>query len=326
MMPSPARDEFRIGWICALPIEIAAAKEMLDVNFGILEEQDNTDTNSYILGQIGKHYIVIAGLGQPGTTSATTVAINMMRTFSESLRIGLMVGIAGGIPSVDHDIRLGDIVVSCPDNTCGGVLQYDMGKVVEDGTFLRIGSLNSVPRSLQTAMTNMRAAALTDDPNYPEYIKKATQRNRRTRLSFGRPDASTDRLFQAEHEHTTTATTCKDCLKEWETSRDTREEADPQIHYGIIASGNTVVKHGATRERLRRKTKALCVEMEAAGLMVDFPCIVVRGICDYADSHKNDQWQGYAALAAASYVKELLSYVPAGHVSQERLAIQFCCK
>lgn len=49
-----------------------------------------------------------------------------------------------------------------------------------------------------------------------------------------------------------------------------------------------------------------CVEMEAAGLMNNYPCVVVRGICDYADSHKNKDWQGYAAAVAVAYAKELL--------------------
>jgi nucleoside phosphorylase len=139
--PSPTWEEFQIGWICALPIEAAAAIQMLDENFGILQEQDSTNTNSYTLGRIGKHYVVIACLpgGQYGTTSATTVVINMIRTFTKSLRIGLMVGIGGGIPSADHDIRLGDIVVSCPDGHCGGVVQYDMGKVGNDGKLHRTG-------------------------------------------------------------------------------------------------------------------------------------------------------------------------------------------
>ena len=327
-MAPPARDEYQIGWICALQTEVAAAKLMLDEDFGILEEQDSADTNSYTLGKVGKHYVVIAGLpdGQYGTTSATTVAINMTRTFSQSLRIGLMVGIGGGIPSAHHDVRLGDIVISRPDGTCGGVLQYDMGKIVEDGKLQRIGSLNSPPRSLLTAVANMKAATMIEDPTYPEYIEKATSRNARTRRNFGRPDASTDRLFKTEHMHPTNAATCEGCMPEWEEPRDTREEAGPQVHYGIIASGNAVVKDGTTRERLRRETGALCFEMEAAGLMQDFPCIVVRGICDYADSHKNKQWQGYAALAAASYAKELLSYVPAGQVSQEKLVTELPSK
>ena len=136
------------------------------------------------------HCIVIACLpgGQYGATSATTVAINMMRTFSISLRIGLMVGIGGGIPSADHDIRLGDIVVSCPDGQCGGVIQYDMGKVRNDGKLHRTRSLNSQPRSLLTALNNMRAAELGYDPRYPSYIREAIQRNARMRQNFDRPD------------------------------------------------------------------------------------------------------------------------------------------
>ncbi|CAI7651444.1 unnamed protein product [Penicillium glandicola] len=61
-MAHPPRDVFQIGWICALPIEAAAAAEMLDEHFGILEEQDVVDSNTYTLGRIGKHYVVIACL------------------------------------------------------------------------------------------------------------------------------------------------------------------------------------------------------------------------------------------------------------------------
>ncbi|KAJ5642275.1 hypothetical protein N7490_006275 [Penicillium lividum] len=325
-MPRPSQDAFQIGWICALPIEAAAATEMLDEKFGILEEQDAADSNTYTLGRIGKHYVVIACLpgGQYGTTSATTVATNMLRTFSKSLRIGLMVGVGGGIPSAAHDIRLGDIVISCPEGTCGGVIQYDMGKVIADGEFERTGSLNAPPRALLTAVGTMRAAGLTDDPRYPEYLHNAIGRTARTRKNFGRHTANSDRLFQAIHDHPVSSSSCDGCLAEWEETRDKREDEDPQTHYGIIASGNKVIKHGRTREQLRLETGALCFEMEAAGLMLDFPCVVIRGVCDYADSHKNKQWQGYAALAAAAYTKELLNYIPVGRVSQESLVVDIC--
>ncbi|KAJ5693267.1 hypothetical protein N7462_002690 [Penicillium macrosclerotiorum] len=324
-MACPPQDAFQIGWICALPIEAAAAGEMLDEKFGILESQDAADSNTYTLGRVGKHYVVIACLpgGQYGTTAATAVANNMLRTFSKPLRIGLMVGIGGGIPSGLHDIRLGDIVISCPQGTCGGVIQWDMGKVVTRGEFEQTGSLNSPPRALLTAISIMRAAELTDDPQYLEYLRNATERNARTRKNFSRPKTF-DRLFKTEHEHPTTASNCDGCLQEWEELRDERENSNPQTFYGIIASGNSVIKHGATREQLRSRTGALCFEMEAAGLMLDFPCIVIRGICDYADSHKNKEWQGYAALAAASFTKELLGYIPVGHVSQEALVVEIC--
>ncbi|KAJ6033759.1 uncharacterized protein N7446_007947 [Penicillium canescens] len=304
-MAYPPRDAFQIGWICALPIEAAAAAEMLDEHFGILEEQDAADSNTYTLGRIGKHHVVIACLsgGQYGTTSATAVANNMLRTFSKSLRIGLMVGIGGGIPSAAHDIRLGDVVISYPQGTCGGVIQYDTGKIIADGEFERTGSLNSPPRALLTAVGTMRAAMLRDDPRYPEYLQNAIGRTARTRKNFGRPTAQSDRLFQANHDHPASARSCAGCLAEWEQTRHEREDNDPQPYYGIIASGNKVIKHGPTRDQLGLDTGALCLEMEAAGLMLDFPCVVIRGVCDYADSHKNKEWQGYAALAAAAYTK-----------------------
>lgn len=327
-MAYPPRDAFQIGWICALPIEAAAAAEMLDEHFGILEEQDAADSNTYTLGRIGKHYVVIACLpgGQYGTTSATTVANNMLRTFSKSLRIGLMVGIGGGIPSAAHDIRLGDVVISCPQGTCGGVIQYDIGKIIADGEFERISSLNSPPRALLTAVGTIRAAMLRDDPRYPEFLQNAIGRTARTRKNFGRPTVLSDRLFQAKHDHPASASSCDKCLAEWEETRGEREDNNPQPHYGIIASGNKVIKHGRTREQLRLETGALCFEMEAAGLMLDFPCVVIRGVCDYADSHKNKEWQGYAALAAAAYTKELLGHVPVGHISQESLVVDICSK
>jgi hypothetical protein len=99
----------------------------------------------------------------------------MVRTFSKSLRIGMMVGVGGGIPSAAHDIRLGDVVISCPEGTSGGVLQYDMGKVGAEGEFHRTGSLNSPPRALLTAINLMRADELTDDPRYPKYLFKASE-------------------------------------------------------------------------------------------------------------------------------------------------------
>jgi nucleoside phosphorylase len=66
------------------------------------------------------------------------------------------------------------------------------------------------------------------------------------------------------------------------------------------------MKDAITRDELGQRHGVLCFEMEAAGLMNAFPCLVIRGICDYSDTHKNDKWQPYAAAAAASYAKELL--------------------
>jgi len=82
------------------------------------------------------------------------------------------------------------------------------------------------------------------------------------------------------------------------------------------------MKDALHRDKLAEKWKVLCFEMEAAGLMNDFPCLVVRGICDYSDSHKNKEWQEYAAIAAAAYTKDLLYKIPPSRVEDERRIIE----
>jgi len=72
-----------------------------------------TKTLIYSLGCIGKHNVVLVGLptGQMGIAPAMAVAMQMECSFS-SIRFGLIVGIRGGVPSKDANMRLGDIVVS----------------------------------------------------------------------------------------------------------------------------------------------------------------------------------------------------------------------
>ena len=91
------------------------------------------------------------------------------------------------------------------------------------------------------------------------------------------------------------------------------------VHYGLIASGNQVIKDATFRDTLNKDLggHVLCVEMEAAGLMDNFPCIVIRGICDYGDSHKNKDWQEQAAAVAAAFAKELLEHVQPSDVDEE---------
>jgi nucleoside phosphorylase len=301
---------------------MAAAQAMLDEQHPLLPQHSH-DHNTYTLGRIGVHNVVLACLpsGLTGTTSAATVAIQMLSSF-RGLRFGLMVGIGGGVPSRENDIRLGDVVVSQPTATFGGVIQYDFGKTVQDGKFTRTGSLNRPPDVLLTALAKLRAKHMMGDHEFLRYLSEMVMRHPNMRTKFTYQGTQHDRLYEAEYDHQGNNATCSHCEASRLIYREPRSSDVPVLHYGLIASSNQVMKHGTTRDRLRRELDVLCFEMEAAGLMDHFPCLVIRGICDYADSHKNKCWQPYAAATAAAYAKELLCVIAGSQVADTRLVAE----
>jgi len=329
-----SRDLYTVGWIAALPIELAAATAMLDeehkkpLDFA----QPPSDKNSYTWGRIGEHNVVVASLpaGVYGTTSATTTASHMLSSFPQ-IRVGLMVGIGAAIarPERGHDIRLGDVVVSQPDGRSGGVVQYDLRKAKEGHGFERKGILNMPPEALLKALAKLQAQHEMGLSKIPELLKEMVKRKPQMAKSKpGKPGYAyqgkeNDRLFKAIYPHID-GFECSNCDTEGELARDNRDSNEPEVHYGIIASGNTLVKDAAIRDSIVKETgeECICVEMEAAGLMNSFPCLVIRGICDYADSHKNDRWQRYAAATAAAYAKDFLGVVPGEDLQKMRKAAE----
>ncbi|CAN9239159.1 unnamed protein product [Alternaria alternata] len=311
------REDYTVGWVCALPVELAAAQEMLDEEHPDLERDlaDN-DENLYALGSIGGHNVAIVCLpaGRIGNNPAAAVAMQMRATFKK-IRFGMMVGIGGGVPSAEADVRLGDVVVSQPQGKHGGVVQYDSGKATPSG-FERTGSLNSPPHMLLAAVARVRANELRGRSKLCEHITKLEGI-----AKFQRSRAGADVLFEAAYEHEG-GQTCDKCSSDRHEGRERRDsEEEVLVHHGTVASGNQVIKDAVVRDRLSVELGGvLCFEMEAAGLMNSFPCLVVRGICDYADSHKNKRWQPYAAATAAAYAKEVLSAIQPVDVAKSRTA------
>ncbi|KAL4792825.1 purine and uridine phosphorylase [Aspergillus venezuelensis] len=331
--PRPELERFQLGWICALPLEMTAAMAMLDVDYGPLHEREAGDNNVYWLGKIHHHHVVIATLPKKkyGTVSAALTARDMMRTFGKSLRFGLLVGIAGGIPRLpDQDIRLGDVVVSTPTGDSPGVYQYDLVKAeaTQDATnFKKTGSLRPPSDDMLSVLTFFDSVDEAGRSKVPFYLRKGLNYTKKVKRTFAKPPTETDKLFNAANMHPRGARTCKDCPPEWEVERDPRDDDNPVVHYGIIGSGNAVIKDARVRESYADRLEGmLCFEMEAAGLMDHFPCLVFRGICDYADSHKNDAWQRYAAMTAAACAKEFLEYLPEESLASQRLVIEMIRK
>ncbi|KAF1833407.1 purine and uridine phosphorylase [Decorospora gaudefroyi] len=311
------REDYTVGWVCALPVELAAAQEMLDEEHPDLErDAADNDENLYALGAVSGHNVAIVCLpaGRIGNNPAAVVATQMRATFKK-IRFGLMVGIGGGVPSAEADVRLGDVVASQPHGTFAGVVQYDMGKMTPSG-FERTGSLNSPPQTLLAAVARVRANELRGRSKLLEHVARLEGIGK-----FQRSRAGLDVLFEATYDHEA-GQTCDGCIPSRQDARQARDSAEEVlVHYGTIASGNQVMRSAAERDRVSAELGGvLCFEMEAAGLMNSFPCLVIRGICDYADSHKNKRWQPYAAATAAAYAKEVLSVIPPAEVAASRTA------
>ncbi|KAI5465093.1 ankyrin repeat-containing domain protein [Mariannaea sp. PMI_226] len=320
----PNADIYTVGWICAIKPEYVAAQSFLDEKHDRPDHVSTNDSNIYTLGRVGKHNVVIGVMpdGEYGIAGAVGVAKGMLISFS-NVRIGLMVGIGGGAPSPKNDIRLGDIVVSAPRDGHGGVFQYDFGKTIQGQTFQTSGFLNQPPELLRAAIADIQAEYEMDGHQLEEAINGVFGRKPRLRRNYQRPGEGSDKLFQSRVVHRETGASCTtDCYDGpsslVERCKRTDVEDNPAIHYGTIASANQLMKDALVRDKLVAEKNVLCFEMEAAGLMNRFPCIVIRGICDYSDSHKNKEWQGYAAMAAAAYAKDLLCRIPPSKVEAER--------
>ncbi|THZ14754.1 purine and uridine phosphorylase [Aureobasidium pullulans] len=297
---------YQIGIICALAIEKAVVEVLLDEEHSQLHNIDG-DENIYTFGRVHLHCVVIACLpgGSAGKVSAARVAKDMLRSFP-AIKLGLMVGIGGGVWTQQTDLRLGDVVVSEPNNMHGGVVQWDFDKTERDGIFRRTGTLNKPPRVLLNAMQQLKIKHLKQGDDLSTHLSEIAAKMPQMVAALSYQGLEHDQLYQWDYQHQG-GETCENCDVTRLVKRDlSRIDDRPSIHYGNIASGDQVMRNAATRDMIARQENVLCFEMEAAGLMDDFPCLVIRGVCDYADTHKNKRWQPYAAATAAAYAKELL--------------------
>ena len=296
--PTPealTHEHYTIGVVCALQKELMGVRALFDDIHPNLPLDDN-DNNCYALGRMDNQNVAAACLPYDdyGTNSAAKVASDMSRSF-RAVRWYLVVGIGGGVPSANRDIRLGDVVVST------GVIQYDIGKAVQNDSNFKMTGIIQRPAALLMAAIS----EITSDPHLTQnplggYIGDIIN----LRPEYKYPGEEYDRLFEADSMHGDQET-CNGCNGP-QVSRKPRAP-DTAVHYGLIASGNQVIKDAKLRDRIGHDMSVLCFEMEAAGVMKTGQCLVIRGICDYADSHKNDLWQEYAAAAAAAYAKFFIS-------------------
>lgn len=177
-----------------------------------------------------------------------------------------------------------------------------MGKALNDNEFRIQSHLNKPPKILLRAVEGLQSDYALCEGELTHYIQGVLMKLGDYRL----PGREQDQLFNPHYPHDDSREDCSTCDTSQILKRACRESDDPVIHYGLIASGDAVMRSSQYRDRLRDTWGVMCFEMEAAGLMDDFPCLVIRGICDYSDEHKNKLWQPYSSVAAGAYAKDLL--------------------
>ncbi|KAM3513544.1 hypothetical protein MY11210_002831 [Beauveria gryllotalpidicola] len=174
--------------------------------------------------------------------------------------------------------------------------------------------MNRPPQELLTAVANLRARHHIEASRIPSILSEMLERHPTMAQAVYR-NSLQDRLFDSTYDHVqsidSSTDDCEMCDASRLADRSPRDNPNPKIHYGTIASGNQVMKQVKTRDELAHELDVLCFEMEGSGVMDGFGGLVIRGICDYSDSHKNKQWQEVAATVAAAYAKELLLVIPA---------------
>ncbi|KAL6357030.1 hypothetical protein LRP88_10647 [Fusarium phalaenopsidis] len=267
---------FETAIICALTLEADAVEALFDYHW----DEDVTlygkapgDPNAYSTGVMGRHNVVLAYMSGMGKSAAASVAASCRMSFP-NIKLAILVGVCGAVPFIpgtDDRVNLGDVIVS------DGVVQYDFGRQLperferKDTLLESLGRPNPEIRSTLNKLKGIRGM-------------RGMKRNMARYLR----DLGEERGLEARHPF----------------PGDNPRE--PQIHFGLIASGDKVMKSAEQRDDIAERENTIAFEMEGAAVWEVFPCLVIKGACDYADSRKTKGYQRYAAATAAACTKAFL--------------------
>lgn len=337
--PPLFRRDFHVAIICALPLEYDAACLLVDEFWdqdGKQYGRTSGDPNTYRNGRIGRHNVVLMLLPNMGKVTGAGSA-GSLRTSYTRINLAFLVGVCGGVPA--HDMVLGDVVVS------DDLVQYDFGKQYP-GQFTTQDTIQVYPRAQPKDIRSLLAYFKTesgkndlrvDTAKHMSALQDAAVSKGYT-CSYQYPGPAEDKLFDATYRHKhREPSTCNLCCGEAEVFCDEaaaapcaelgcdeaflvsrprlrndggqkiQQNQSPEVFIGRIASADRVMKSGEHRDQVAKQYNVIAFEMEGAGLWDEIPTIVVKGICDYADSHKNKSWQPFAAATAAGVTKSILN-------------------
>ncbi|KAL0937441.1 kinesin light chain [Colletotrichum truncatum] len=330
-----------IAIVCALPREYDAASLAFD---DVWSDSENTYGRhcSHKIGRIGAHNVVLVLLPNPGKVSAANETSHL-RSIYTNLELAILIGVCGGVPSpgTDKEILLGDVVISKSVVQYDLGRQYPGRFATKDDVDNTLSRPNRDIRALLSrletvdGLRDLQRQTIQHLDQLKQMAAKLSYR-----ACYDRPAASEDILFEPGYTHRhrkqldcgcNETNICDDAVnasceelqcdasrqigrkrlglqrkRKFDEEVNINNVEELQIHVGRFGSGDTVVKSGEHRDEIAREHGIIAFEMEGAGIWDEMPCIIVKSVCDYADSHKNKRWQNFAAAVAASAAKALL--------------------
>ncbi len=326
-----------VAIFCALPVEADAVHRLLDDIWPVdclRSCRAPADSNEYTVGRIMSHNVVLVHMPDMGKGAASLAASNLKSTFS-SIELAVVVGVCGGVPTrKGTELILGDVVIS------EGIVQYDLGKQFPDTFMANSCAQNPLPRRIRTKLAKLKAPFYHSELEESLSTELQSLRWKAGRQSVSYPGVNKDWLYQPDYRHkhhssahtgvcscseSSTTNVCKEsremtceelgCVDRFLVPRKRLEPSntsppEPKIHFGLVGSGDTVMKSGRHRDATAAMHNLVAFEMEASGICDYLSCLVIKGACDYADSHKNKHFQPYAATTAAACLCAFLKEWP----------------
>lgn len=313
--------DYHVAWIAPGPeVALDPARLLLDEEH--LCPEFEADGNSYICGSMSGHNVAIVTT-PPGRRMNATVArlvSPMFRTFP-NIKMVLLVGIGGGVPNsvpaarnALDDIHLGDVVVGCSTDGKPAVVCYDSGVLRPNGVVETHGTTDRADWALQQALGVLESNHRLEKTKFGHHINRLLA-DAQQRYEY--PGDRLDKLFvtgyHGNHCSATDEPPCGNCDIHKIVNRRRRPDNSGQelvFHKGRIGTGEKVIADSIQRDKLSQQHHGImCFEGSAAGVDAVQNCLVIRGISDYCDAHKNGVWKHYAAGRAAVFAKELLRHV-----------------
>ncbi|KAL3439860.1 nucleoside phosphorylase domain-containing protein [Aspergillus insuetus] len=305
----PEPRDFRRAIICALPREFDAVEALFDEPYDVPAQRHHGDPNFYRTGRIGTEYVVLTCLAEMGKGSAASAASTLRVSFP-NIDLALVVGICGGVPfpTADTELIMGDVIIS------DQVVKFDFGRQYPDRFEQKEDVADTLDRSNQDVRCFLSGFRTRTEKErfqgmHVKYLRQLGEKGSIWRY----PGVEHDRLFLSSTRHADISGASNSCDRAGcqgeliqRARLDTQDSPRPRVHYGPIASGDTVMKSAEHRDQLARRIVGF--EMEGAGVCNNLSCLVIKGACDYADSHKDKIWQDYAAGSAAACAKALLEW------------------